>query len=326
MNPRRLLLPLLLIFGLSLAGCDIEPVDPSEILTLGGVVLDDATGAPIAGATVATIPTTTQVTTGSDGRYMITGVAGGYYTLTASAPGYRTGHVEIAARSTNEPDTLRLTEAFPNAGLVLYLPLNGNAVDASGRGHNGHAVATGNTADRFGQLDGALLFDGRASTITIANAADLNFTTGSDYSVVAWVRFSGLQAQRPGVVAKGNGGSAGRGYELRITGGKAEAEIATSLGSAGARADRLINDNRWHMIGLATEKSRGLLHFCLDGDLVDVVPSTVLGGDIASAASLVIGRSAATGAYFDGAIDDVRVFGRRLTKEDFRLLYRERGY
>jgi hypothetical protein len=326
MSSKRFLLPILLLGGLSLAGCDIEPVDPSEVVTLTGVVLDASTNRPIGGATVTTAPATSQATTGSDGHYSIAGVAGGYYTIAVTAAGYRTASISIAARSSNPPDTIRLQESFPNAGLVAYFPLNGSAVDASGRGHNGMAVATANTADRFGQLDGAMLFDGRASTITVPNAADLNFAAGTDYSIVAWVRFSALQTQRPGVVAKSSGGSALRGYELRITGGKAEAEIGTSLGPVSSRTERFINDDRWHMIGIASEQARGLLHFCLDGDLVDVTPSTFLAGDVSSAASLLIGRSPATGAYYAGAIDDVRIFNRRLEKEDFRLLYHERGF
>lgn len=326
MKRHRLLVPLALVAGLSLIGCDIEPVDPSEVVTLSGVVLDASTGQPVAGATVSTLPATTQATTGADGRYAIGGVAGGYYTLTASAPGYRPTVVSIAARSSNPPDTLRLQEAFPNARLVAYYPLDASAIDASGRGRNGLAVATGTTADRFGQLDGAMLFDGRASTIRVPNGADLNFAMGSDFAIVAWVRFSTQQSQRPGVVAKSSGGSALRGYELRITGRKAEAEIGTSLGSVATRTERFIDDDRWHMIGVTTEQSKGLLHFCLDGDVVDVMESTFIAGDIASSADLLIGRSLATGSYFEGAIDDVRIYNRKLEKEDFRLLYHERGF
>lgn len=327
MNPLRPLrtIVLFVIGGLALAGCDIEPVDPSEIVTLRGVVLDAASGDPIAGASVTTAPATSSATTGPDGQYMIGGVPGGYYTLSVSANKYRPATIEIAARSTNAPDTVLMHESFPSAGLVAYFPLDGSAADASGRGRHGQAVATGSTADRFGRLDGALLFDGRASRIVVANGADLNFPVGTDFTVVAWVRFSALQ-QRPGIVAKSSGGSSSRGYELRVTGGKAEAEVGTTLGPVSTRTERFINDDRWHMIGVTTERSTGLLHFCLDGDIVDVTPSSFLAGDIASSADLVIGRSLATGLYFAGAIDDVRVYGRRLQREDFRLLYHERGF
>jgi hypothetical protein len=325
MKIHRRFLPLFLL-GAVIAGCDIEPIDPSEIVTLTGLVVSRETGQPIAGATVTTLPATATAITGPDGRFSLTPVPGGYYTLSASAPGYRTASLEIAARSTRPPDTLRLRDSIPHTGLVAYYPLDGTAIDASGRGRHGSATATVSTSDRFGDLDGAMLFDGTRSRITVANTSELNFAGAQSFTIVAWVRFSALQTSRPAIVAKGSGASHLVGYELRINGGKAESEVGTTLGPVSARNERFINDNRWHMLGFVASRRDGRVNFYVDGDLVDFTSSTFIAGDVSSSADLVIGRGAVTGAYFSGAIDDVRLFNRQLDDEDFRVLYHERGF
>jgi hypothetical protein len=319
MNTRKRLLALL-VLGAALASCDIEPIDPSEIVTLRGVVLDEA-GRPVPGATISTSPATTTTTTDATGAYALTPVPGGYYSLRASAPGYLTTVLlNVAATSTRLPDTLRLK----GIQLVAHYPLDGSAVDASGNGRHGVAFGTVSTSDRFGRLDGALLFDGVSSRITVPNGSDMSFAGGSDFTIAAWVRFSGVQSQRPGIVAKGTGGASLRGYELRINGGVGEAELGSSQGSMTAKDFQFLNDNRWHMIGFVAMRSEGRIDMYVDGNRVNFSGGPI--GDVSSAADLVIGRGAVTGASFSGAIDDVRLFARGLGIDEFRELYHERGF
>lgn len=64
-------------------------LDPTAPTTgdVAGTVTDSSTGAPVAGATVSVAGKS--ATTGSDGKYSITGVTGGTYTLTVTATGYQ---------------------------------------------------------------------------------------------------------------------------------------------------------------------------------------------------------------------------------------------
>src|SRR5687767_3563441 len=106
----------LLLFGAFVAGCQLDPVDPSEVVTVTGVVVDDASGRPIAGATVAMVPATSVATSAADGSFSIPNVSGGYYTISATAPGYRAASEEIAARLAMPALTLRLRDSIPRAG------------------------------------------------------------------------------------------------------------------------------------------------------------------------------------------------------------------
>lgn len=56
---------------------------------ISGQVIDADRGTPIAGAVVALTPSGASATSGSDGRYTITQLTAGVYTLTCQAPGYR---------------------------------------------------------------------------------------------------------------------------------------------------------------------------------------------------------------------------------------------
>jgi hypothetical protein len=57
--------------------------------------------------------------------------------------------------------------SIPLRGLVAAYPLNNNALDVSGRGHNGTMMSVTSTQNRFCTNDAALFFDGSRSILTV---------------------------------------------------------------------------------------------------------------------------------------------------------------
>jgi len=92
-----------------------HPVDPSDKAypsQLSGIVVD-ASGAVIAGATVqvrssnGTVQRTTQSET--NGSFIITGLAAGFYRLVVSNPGFETKEILVNLRTTGAPAPLRIS-------------------------------------------------------------------------------------------------------------------------------------------------------------------------------------------------------------------------
>ena len=78
-------------------------------------------------------------------------------------------------------------------GLVAYYPFDGNANDASGNGNHGIVNATTVTADRFGNLQSALLFNGSSSSVEVANI----FAMQNEQTVTVWVKPAARIAYQP---------------------------------------------------------------------------------------------------------------------------------
>ncbi len=82
-----------LVLGMS---CLKKPSDIPTIGTIIGVVTDGKTGNVLSGASIATNPSTTSVTSGADGSFSIPSIAAGTYSVTASKSGYVSSIQDIA--------------------------------------------------------------------------------------------------------------------------------------------------------------------------------------------------------------------------------------
>ena len=75
----------------------------------------------------------------------------------------------------------------PPANLTAHWELNGSAVDASRYGNNGTAFNTSPVADRFGNANGALHFDGSTSYMRVPDSVRLRLAN-MDFTLNAWVK------------------------------------------------------------------------------------------------------------------------------------------
>jgi hypothetical protein len=175
----------------------------------------------------------------------------------------------------------------------------------SGNGNDG--VMVGNTTPSSGIMGGAMMFDGSGDYVTIPNSPSLN--PGADMTMVMWVSWGG-QGGENNMLTKENA------YEVRVNGG--HVNYATNPWAWRGGSSPQIAQDAWHHV-VVTNDADGLQKIYIDGEEKF---STSSGGSIASNSSVVtIGRRMNGSSYFEGLLDDVRIYNRVLTESEVEQLY-----
>lgn len=202
----------------------------------------------------------------------------------------------------------------PTSGLQIHLPFTGNANDASGNGRNG-ILSGGVTSatDRFGNANQAYAFNGSNGSIDVNN---WNILTGnSPRTMMVW-----FKTTLPNTVS-----------QFFLAWG-ALANSATSVMGAyssglyyfgfwGYNNDLWVTnqfqfyDNQWHLMAVTFDGSN--LSLYLDGALATSKTTTLATGT----SRLTIGNRIG-GDFFNGSLDDIRVYNRALTVAEIRDTYK----
>ncbi len=150
-------------------------------------------------------------------------------------------------------------------------------------------------------FEAAASFDGVNDYVAVAHDASLNLT---DFTLEAWVRTTGSDGIDR-VITKPVGG--GQNYSLAVNNGHAHVRFD---GGGGIQAESAftVNDGQWHHLAGVYDTANQTLSIYVDGQLAQSTDTTghtpVLGDE-----DLQIGRfNALEGQYFDGDIDEVRVW------------------
>ena len=171
--------------------------------------------------------------------------------------------------------------------------------DGSGSGNNGSVANTAWVAGKYGQ---ALSFNGTSSRVTVPDSASLHLS--SAMTLEAWVNPATTTAVWRDVIYKGNDN-----YYLEGTsdrGGRPGAG-GTFGDTYGTSALAL---NTWTY--LAVSYDRTTIRLYVNGTQVSTLAAT---GAIATSTNpLSIGSDSLYGQYFQGLIDDVRVYNTALTQ------------
>jgi hypothetical protein len=183
------------------------------------------------------------------------------------------------------------------------------ALDSSGYGNHGSVVnATWTTAGRYG---GGLLFDGLGSNVLIPDAPSLRLTTAMTLEV--WVKPTAVTSDWRDVIYKGNDN-----YYLSATsttnGRPAAGGTFDSAGIAEVYGSVAPALNVW--MHLAATYDGAMLRLYVNGVQVSSVPRR--GSLSTSDYPLEIGGDSIFGQYFEGIIDEVRVYNVTLTPEQIR--------
>ncbi len=206
-----------------------------------------------------------------------------------------------------------LAQSSLTNGLVAYYPFNGNANDASGFGNNGTVNGATLGSDRNGNPNSAYYFSG-SQNITFTSPV---LTATDNWSVVAWLNLSTLSQSSSAVTVGYDNGSTGNGYQLGIAssnGGNGHDVYATFGGyTAFDSGYSFPATNEWHHVALV--RKSGVTQFYVDGFRT---PNTSTRTPITPTA-LIIG-SVVGSRYFQGAIDEVRIYNRALTTDEVTLL------
>jgi hypothetical protein len=193
--------------------------------------------------------------------------------------------------------------------LIAHYPFTGNANDAIGTNHGTLNGAT-LTTDRFGNANSAYSFDGTSNFIETANVA----TTQTDnYTMSAWIKPSVLP-QLGGIVLNGfdNTVNSGNGYSIVIDDGSSISsgnKISAGIDGAGwcGGSTALPATNQWYHVVVV--RDNGISKVFINGVQTSMACGTT---PITPSGTVRIGAHNG-GRYFNGAIDEIKIYNTALT-------------
>jgi len=166
-----------------------------------------------------------------------------------------------------------------------------------------------------GQIDGALDFDGVNDYVQIAGYKGVTGTQSR--TVTAWIKTS----TNGSIISWGSSGGDGQKWLARLDQTNGALRIAVQGGSIVGVTD--ISDNQWHHLAavLDDDGSPDVSEIKLYVDGIEEGYSSILPQaiDTATANDVAIGAIDSSG-YFDGLIDDVRIYDRALSPTEIQLL------
>lgn len=194
----------------------------------------------------------------------------------------------------------------PSTGLVASFGFNEGSGAAANDGagtNNVGAISGGAAWTGAGRNGGALSFDGINDLVTIADANELDLTTGMTLS--AWVRPSSLQSWST-VVLKEAGNTMAYSLYAADDANRPPAGYVQIAGDKAVVGSTALALNTW--THLATTFNGSLMSIYVNGALVGT--RNLSGSILTSTGALRIGGNNVWGEYFHGVIDDVRIYNR----------------
>ncbi|MDH5610089.1 MAG: PKD domain-containing protein, partial [Cyclobacteriaceae bacterium] len=206
--------------------------------------------------------------------------------------------------------------SMPTEGIAAYYPFNGNANDESGNGHHGTTSgAILSTTDRFDQPNSAYEFDGIDDFINTSTTFDFPNRTLSLWINTYDITGSGSTAK----VAITQDDDALNNGILRVDFQNNQMTLWAG-GIAGKYVTTSITPNTWTHLVLIREGAT--TKYYVDNVLEYSSVSDGNGSTLNPVPDFIIGSGRMTqDQFFNGKIDDIRVFNRALNEQEIHALY-----
>ncbi len=214
--------------------------------------------------------------------------------------------------------------AFMKEGLVAYYPFNGNVKDESRNGNDGKTSKDLKfTKGRNGKQGYAAYLDGHGDSVNCGRNEILY--PNDKISISAWISSTD---SRGWIVSKWNDTSGyTQTYGLILENGKPIFWLngwANSFDDLNLKAEKFIGDGEWHHVIATWDKMAGENNMKIYIDGVLAAQKTTPARDLTTKSSdVLIGGSVGTSKskFFNGSIDDVRIYNRALTEKQAKALY-----
>ncbi len=198
--------------------------------------------------------------------------------------------------------------------------------DESGRNNNGTlggATAPLPTFDKLGRAASALLFDGVDDVVTIAPATAANF---GDFNINATQNLTVALWALPNTLSKPNNpiltlrdGSGNAYYQMEFN----SSIFATAMPPVGPAGNGTFAVNPgWRFLVLVLDRTASEIRRYVDTRLCDVIPISLPAGTL-TGTQLVLGANDASDAFFEGVLDDLRIYNRALSPGEVAQLYQK---
>jgi len=216
---------------------------------------------------------------------------------------------------------------IPTDGLVAWWPFNGNAFDESGNGINATVAGPVLVPDRHGNNNSAYSFDGQNDYME----ADASNLPKAERTISIWF-YANTVDNRPGVLGYGGGTTRGTSFfmGLNVNGRKSYHMSCHWLIN---RIDYIYTAppvEAWYHWVLTTDSSGTTIYV---NGIEEESNSTFVNNTYVTGTEIGIGVIANTRGvvpytdsnvkYFNGSLDDIRIYNRALSEIEIEVLYRE---
>ncbi|MDD5031574.1 MAG: LamG domain-containing protein [Patescibacteria group bacterium] len=203
-------------------------------------------------------------------------------------------------------------ESAVDDSLKLYLPMSGNASDASGNGNNGIVSGAALTTDKDGNADSAYYFDGVDDSINVGTSL-FGISGDNGFTMSAWINPEDVLGTRA-IIARGQYIYP---FVFQIKNGILRAGIRAGTTSYLYSNQRLVNNN-WYFVAYTYKNGERRIYINGILEKSDAPAGTIL---TSTSYPTILGRTQNASDYFKGKIDEVRIYNRALTQEEVAEMY-----
>ena len=213
-----------------------------------------------------------------------------------------------------------------NDGLVAYYPFDGNAEDESGNGNDGTVNGATLIDDRFGNQKSAYNFDGVNDSISVDDGSQFNFS--NHLSLSLWVKPRVSQKNSyAGLIDKSHSHNSNNGVVKswilqqndRITNNFGFGYCYNNSCVSTKNAISL-DTNIWNHLFIS--KANKVVKVYKNGILISTYQNSVSSIDTNGTLPLIIGSVNNWNRFFNGIIDDIRIYNRALSESEIQQLYK----
>ena len=283
-------------------------------------------------------PMTMTTTTDKEGKYCFTKLTPGDYKIEEemqygwqqTAPPYPGTYTATLAAGQNLDHQNFGNQLIPRTvcvepplGMVAWWPLDetsgSTSIDIAGFNNSGTRMNAPTPVTA--KVLGGLQFDGLNDYVNVSNQSELNFGTG-DFSFDAWINTTDRTGAKI-LVDKRTSSTGYRGYSFFLMNGKLALQMADGTYTQ-YFSPVSVADGNWHHIAVTVSRASqtGIL-FYLDGVDTQFGNPTLRPGSLNNNGLLRIGsQSFSLGYRFKGALDEIELFNRVLTKAEIVAIYK----
>jgi len=205
---------------------------------------------------------------------------------------------------------------LPGSGCVLWIQMDerqrNKAYDLSGFGNHGTIIGA---QWKRGKIGFALHFDGVDDYVKVNHNPTLSLY--DEVTIEAWIYLKGDNSVREIVGKLVN-------YDLRKS---TKNELRFVYQQTGTFTWYTFDSvwtipfNEWHHVVAVYSYPQGFLKFYVDGKLTDTFTTNIFQLKGEATEPLRIGSSTGTAEFWDGLIDEVRIYNRVLSAEEIKIKY-----
>lgn len=200
--------------------------------------------------------------------------------------------------------------------LKAWYTNNGNALDMSGNGNDGNVNGATLTTDRFGNINSAYSFNGVSNNIELPSDFDY-----PEKTIALWFNATTIGTTTGGIYNSDHNSITFGLTGLNVKEVAGVKRLAYRQGATGGYdLDGFITENQWYMASISIRTDSTFFYLC--DSLIFSLP-TDLGNSNNGNSFASFGKSRVNDRYFDGKIDDVRIYNRALSSTEISELCKE---